>query len=99
MLETGENELGRWSLKYFPPTGGKYFGLIIITNFRLIFVKKNLEKAGKGVGLNLLKSEISSVSIKNNLIFKSIIISVNGKNHSFSKFFFNTQNFIKAIRN
>ncbi len=98
MLQTGETELGKWPLKYFPPNGGKYFGTITITNFRLMFLQKKQLNKESNFEFSLSKSEISSVSIQKKFLKHNVIISVKGKNHSFSKLFFNTRNFIKFLK-
>jgi hypothetical protein len=99
MLKTGEVELGKWPLKYFPPQGGKYSGTMIVTNYRLLFFKRTHERRKmNNIELDLNKEEISSVSVKHHLTKKSVIISVKGKSHSFSKLFFNPRNFIKLIK-
>lgn len=97
MLKEGENLLGKWAIKYFPPEGGKYLGSLIITDSKIMFINKN-ESDESNTGLCIKKSEISSVRTRNNLITNEIIISVNGKTHSFSKPFLKTNvlvNFIK----
>lgn len=96
MLLSEESELGKWSLTYIAPKGNRYSGTMIITNFRLLF----LNYAGKNkMTLELQKSDISSVSIIKKLVKKTVIISVEGRKHSFSGIFFNPQNLINFIKN
>lgn len=96
MLNNGETELGSWPIKYFPPQGGKYSGKLVLTNKRLLFTNKKLKQNSTPIQLN--KSEISSVSVKNKLLRRSIIISVEGKKHAFSKFLFNPKRLIQMIK-
>ena len=39
-LQPNEKELGKWTLNYLPPGGGRYTGPLVVTNLRLIFDAK-----------------------------------------------------------
>lgn len=96
MIPSGEQELGKWSLKYFNPNGRKYFGTLIITNQRLSFFYQSQKTAMEW--LTISKNDISSVCVIENFLQKKVVISVKGKKHTFTNFFFNTKKFINLLK-
>ena len=95
-MQSGEIELGKLPSTYFPPSGGKYAGNIIITNYRLIFVRSN--SINDSICLDLFRSDISSVMVKTKIIKTSILISSMGKIHSFTRFFYKPDDFINLLK-
>ncbi len=86
--------LGR--LCYLSPFGGRYKGRLIITPSELLFEssfdetfevlnKNNLKKRGGKKILTLLKEDISSVEFSQSFLSSKLILSLNGKTHTFQK--------------
>ncbi len=40
-LEPGEAKVGKWTINYLPPTGGKFVGKMLITDRRILFAPQN----------------------------------------------------------
>ncbi len=40
-LEPGEAKVGKWTINYVPPTGGKFVGKLLITDRRILFAPQN----------------------------------------------------------
>lgn len=40
-LEPGEQKVGKWTINYLPPTGGKFVGKMLITDRRILFAPLN----------------------------------------------------------
>jgi len=40
-LEPGEDKVGKWTIHYLPPTGGKFAGKLLITDRRILFEPLN----------------------------------------------------------
>lgn len=40
-LEAGEAKLGKWTIAYLPPTGGKFVGKLLVTDRRILFAPQN----------------------------------------------------------
>jgi hypothetical protein len=40
-LEPGEAKVGKWTITYVPPTGGKFVGKLLITDRRILFAPQN----------------------------------------------------------
>jgi hypothetical protein len=49
-LEPGEQKVGKWTIHYLPPTGGKFAGKLLVTDRRILFeplnAKQDLSLAG-----------------------------------------------------
>jgi hypothetical protein len=40
-LEQGEEKVGKWTIHYLPPTGGKFAGKLLVTDRRILFEPLN----------------------------------------------------------
>lgn len=40
-LEPGEEKVGKWTIHYLPPTGGKFAGKLLVTDRRILFEPLN----------------------------------------------------------
>ena len=40
-LQPGEAKVGKWTINYLPPTGGKFVGKMLITDRRILFAPQN----------------------------------------------------------
>ena len=40
-LEPGEQKVGKWTIHYLPPTGGKFAGKLLVTDRRILFEPLN----------------------------------------------------------
>ncbi len=86
-LESGEHELGDWTLNYVPPTGGRYTGKLTVTDKRLLFDAKfdtsltgtlrELLVVGGSYGyLSIPKERVRSVDVKSSLLKKKVEVTL-----------------------
>jgi hypothetical protein len=43
-LEPGEQKVGKWTIHYLPPTGGKFAGKLLVTDRRILFEPLNAKQ-------------------------------------------------------
>lgn len=94
-LEPGEENLGKWTMNYLPPGGGRYTGKLVVTDRRLLFdakfdtslggvIDQLMNRYGDNGVLSIPKSEISSVKKKSSLTKKQAIVTLtDGQEHVF----------------
>ena len=96
-------------LLYFPPSGGRYRVFLTITNFRLIFSgefdrlftlssdQKIIFKDGQQY-IVIDREDISSIKINNSFLERNLVLSLNGKTHTFKKRASMNRNLFNAIK-
>ena len=94
-LESGEQELGDWTINYLPPDGGRYTGKLVVTNQRLLFdakfdtsvtgaLKELIIISGSHGYLSIPKASIQNVEVKSGFFKKKVIVTLqDGKPHTF----------------
>lgn len=94
-LESGERELGDWTINYLPPGGGRYLGKLVVTDRRLLFdakfdtsvtgaLKELIITSGSHGYLSIPKASIQSVDVKSGFFKKKVIVTLqDGNPHTF----------------
>ncbi|HPS64879.1 MAG TPA: hypothetical protein PK447_04825 [Ignavibacteria bacterium] len=108
--ETGEVEIGNWTLLYEPPGGGHFNGKLYVTNEKLYYDSKfNISLAGiietslfkktnKEGYILIPKSRIKSVIPQKSMFKKKILIELdNGEMHTFDYGMLNIDKIVDAI--
>jgi len=96
-LNPGEQNLGKWTLFYSPPGGGKYNGNLIVTNQRLLYDAK-LDASLMGVLGNATASghmQINKSDITGSK--KAILTLSDGSKHVFDYGALNIDKCVAAI--
>ncbi len=110
-LEQDETRLGKWTLNYNPPGGGRYTGPLTVTDRRLIFEARfdtslmgTLEQAlfvttDSGHVLVIPKDRIRQVDIKKSFFSKNVLVVLdNDETHTFNYGMMSVDAIAEAIR-
>lgn len=97
-MRSGETELGKWTINYLPPSGGRYLGTLTVTNQRILFETRFDVSAITGAAVGLAGAAVAAsalglnkayVTYRENLINVAIpkeeIKDVNAQEKFFSK--------------
>ena len=110
-LDEGERSLGTWTIMYLPPGGGRYNGVLDVTDRRLIYDAK-FDISASGIVEEALfykwgsegyvvvpKQRIRQVDAKKSLMSKKIVLTLdNGQEHVFSYGMLNIDKIVDAIK-
>ncbi len=110
-LAQGENQLGKWTLNYLPPKGGRFTGSLIVTDRRLIFESRFdtsvmgtigqalFMKTEAGHVLVISKDRIKQVDVKKSFFSKKVMVTLDdGDTHSFHYGMMSVDKIAEAIR-
>lgn len=66
-LEQGEQERGKWTIHYLPPSGGKYAGKLLVTDRRILWepLKQKQDLSLKGITADYAVGGIAGAKIRN----------------------------------
>ncbi|MDD8027085.1 MAG: hypothetical protein PHI34_11265 [Acidobacteriota bacterium] len=104
-----EKEIGKWTLNYVPPAGGRFTGPLTVTNQRLLFdaqfntttvgsVKELMIYKGTWGYLAIPKNRIQKVDVATSLLKKKIVLTLdNGEVHTFDYGMLSVQKLAEAI--
>ena len=110
-LESGESEIGNWTVLYVPPNGGKYNGKLVVTNKRLLYDAK-FDVSAKGMFEEALfvkfgsegyvtipKDRIKNVEVKKSFLSEKVLLTLdNGQVHKFDYGMLNIDPVAEAIK-
>jgi len=109
-LLPNETELGKWTLNYLPPGGGRYTGPLVVTNQRLIFdAKFDTSVAGalrelliiegsQGI-VSIPKSRVKGVEVSKSFAKKQVKVTLdNGDLHTFDYGMLRVDKIAEAIK-
>ncbi len=95
-LEANETKIDTWTVLYVPPKGGKYNGVLLVTNQRLLYdakfdvsAKGLIEEAlfvkwGSEALVVIPKARIKNVEVKKSLFSKKVLLTLdNSEVHTF----------------
>lgn len=110
-LDQGENKLGKWTLNYLPPQGGRYNGVLTVTDKRLIFEARfdtsftksaeivSLIQSDSGHFLIIPKTSIKDVEISKSFFSKKVLITLeNTETHVFHYGMLSVKTLAEAIK-
>jgi len=105
-LDPGEQNLGKWTLFYSPPGGGKFNGNLIVTNQRLLYDAKFdaslmgvLGNATASGHMQINKGDITNVDVEKKLLSKKAILTLSdGSKHVFDYGALNIDKCVAAIQ-
>ena len=65
-LEQGEQERGKWTIHYLPPSGGKYAGKLLVTDRRVLWepLKQKQDLSLKGIAAEYAVGGIVGAKLK-----------------------------------
>ncbi|OJJ20810.1 hypothetical protein BKI52_09505 [marine bacterium AO1-C] len=106
-LEPNEQELGKWTINYIPPNGGKYLGKLIVTSQRLLFeaqfdasVQALVTGATYAEGTLIIPKElIQKTEAKSSFFKKKVIVTLKEENqqHVFDYGMLGIKKLVEAI--
>lgn len=105
-LEPNEQELGKWTINYLPPGGGKYLGKLVVTNQRLLFeaqfdasVQALITGATFAEGMLIIPKEvIQKTEPKSSFFKKKVTITLEGgEQHVFDYGMLGIKKLVEAI--
>ncbi len=110
-LNEGENLLGKWTLNHLPPTGGRYTGVLTVTDERLLFDARYdtslagaideaiFFKRGSEFYLQISKTMIKNVEVSSSFFSKKVLVTLNdGSVHTFHYGMLSVAKIAEAIR-
>lgn len=104
-----ERELGRWTLNYLPPGGGRYTGPLAVTNQRILFdakfttsvlgtLRELIVYKGTWGYVAIPKIRIKKVDISSGLMRKKVLVTLdNGEVHTFDYGMLGVQKIAEAV--
>jgi hypothetical protein len=105
-----EKELGKWTLNYVPPAGGRYTGPLTVTNQRLLFdaqfnttavgsVRELMIYKGTWGYLAIPKSRIQKVDVVTSMLKKKVVVTLdNAEVHTFDYGMLSVQKLAEAVK-
>jgi hypothetical protein len=109
-LQPNENELGKWTLNYLPPGGGRYTGPLVVTNKRLIFdaqfdtsvggaLRELIIISGTHGVVSIPKNRIKGVEVSKSFLKKQVKVTLdNGDVHAFDYGMLSVDKIAEAIK-
>lgn len=109
-LDAGETSLGTWTIMYQPPGGGRYNGVLNVTDKRLLYdakfdvsakgiVEETLfYKTGSEAYVAIPRDRISKVEAKKSMMAKKVIVTLDdGSEHTFNYGMLGVDKIVEAI--
>jgi hypothetical protein len=104
-LNPGEQVIDTWTMLYIAPNGGKYNGMLKVTNRRLLYHAKMdasvlgvIGERGAEGGVIIDKSDITTIDVVKKLLSKKAILTLeDGSKHSFDYGAMNIDKCVAAI--